>query len=83
MDQKDIRYANTFGTFLPFFRIFFNTMLLIIIPLFIFTIDLDGEESAIDLIKDFTALYILAEMDNQIKDTNSNLKEQISVNKSV
>ena len=37
---------------------------MIFVPLYIFTIDENGEESALDQVKDFTALVIIVDIDN-------------------
>jgi hypothetical protein len=36
---------------------------MVIIPFFIMTIDAEGEEGGIDVVADFTALYILCNID--------------------
>ena len=38
----------------------------IVLSYFIFTIDIDGEETVLDQVKDFTALVIIVEIDNMI-----------------
>jgi len=39
---------------------------MIIMSWFIFTIDIEGEEDAVDLVKDFTALAIIVDIDSMI-----------------
>jgi len=39
---------------------------LIVITLYLFTLDEDGEETELDQIKDFTALVIIVEIDNML-----------------
>jgi len=41
-----------------------NSLIMLIIPLFLFTIDEGGEELALDQVKDFTALIIIVNLDN-------------------
>lgn len=46
-----------------FGRSIFNSLLLFVVPYYIITIDSDGEENAVDLVQNFTALYILCDID--------------------
>ena len=39
-------------------------MCITLIPIFVITIDAEGEESALDQVKDFTALIIICDIDN-------------------
>lgn len=48
------------------YRIAYNFLALYFIPYFIFTIDKNGTETGFDLVKDFTALLILIEIDNML-----------------
>jgi len=49
-----------------FFRFFITLSSLFIISYFCFSIDKDGEETPLDLVKDFTALLIIIDVDNII-----------------
>ena len=46
-----------------FLRSIFNSVLLFVIPFYIITIDSAGEENGVDLVQNFTALYILCDID--------------------
>jgi len=47
-------------------RILITLSAMVIISWFIYTIDTGGEEDALDLVKDFTALAIIVEIDSMI-----------------
>ena len=47
-----------------YLRMLLNSLIMLIIPLFLFTIDEGGEELALDQVKDFTALIIIVNLDN-------------------
>ena len=60
-------------------RFGYNVIAAVVIPFFILTIDEEGEETGLDLVKDFTALMIMVEIDNMVKsDEIDNLIEHIS-----
>ena len=46
------------------FRTFITYSAMIFVPWYIITIDSEGEEDALDLIKDFAALVIIVDIDN-------------------
>ena len=46
-----------------FWRSIFNSLLLFIVPYYIMTIDPDGGESGVDLVQNFTVLYVLCDID--------------------
>ena len=45
------------------FRQFYNSCMCCIIPYYIMSIDQDGEEGYLDLIQNFTSLYIMCDID--------------------
>lgn len=80
-DLKPIKYSrglyqlhlhgNDFADFAPCmarccFRFGYNMIAAVVIPFFILTIDEGGEETGLDLVKDFTALIIMVEIDNMV-----------------
>ena len=46
------------------FRTFITYSAMVLVPWYIMTIDREGEETALDLIKDFAALVIIVDIDN-------------------
>mgnify|MGYP006952990804 FL=1 len=44
-------------------RSIFNSVLMFVIPYYIITIDSSGEENGVDLVQNFTALYIMCDID--------------------
>ena len=48
------------------FRFGYNIIAAVVIPFFILTIDEEGDETGLDLVKDFTALIIMIEIDNMV-----------------
>ena len=77
-------HGNDFTDFAPCMfrcclRFGYNVIAAVVIPFFILTIDEEGEETGLDLVKDFTALMIMVEIDNMVKsDEIDNLIEHIS-----
>jgi len=46
------------------FRMTVNIIIFLVVPYWLFTIDAEGEETAVDQVKDFTALMIIVDLDN-------------------
>ena len=84
-DMKPIKYSRgiyqlhlpgtDFADFAPCmtrccFRFGYNIIAAFVIPFFILTIDEEGEETGLDLVKDFTALIIMIEIDNMVTDSS-------------
>jgi hypothetical protein len=57
------------------FRFIYNGTLSCVIPYYIYTVDENGEEGSIDLVQNFTALYIMCDIDQLLAYDNNYIEK--------